>query len=302
MKLAVQASPAPRSAGRTLGCGLRRGLLLLAALLPASPGWAHEFWMLPQAFDLAAGEVATLSLAVGQDFAGEPVAFSRPLVAGLRHLARDADVDLRPLMPATGAAPILRVRLARTGTHVIALDSNPSAIELPAAKFNDYLRLEGLVSVLQARERAGTADTPGREHYRRNVKTLLQAGGSDDTFRRRTGQRLELVPLADPARLAPAQSLPLQLWFDDRPLAGALVKLWHGPAPQLLALAQVTDAQGRVSFVLPRPGTWMASVVHMIPAPGARDHDWDSYWGNLTFAVPPGAGVQAVDASAAPRR
>jgi hypothetical protein len=24
----------------------------------------------------------------------------------------------------------------------------------------------------------------------------------------------------------------------------------------------------------------------MIPASGAPDHDWDSYWGNLTFAVP----------------
>ena len=263
---------------------------------------AHEFWMLPAAFAVPPGGLASLSLSVGQDFAGDPVAFSRPLVAHLRHLARDTDADLRLLTPA-GPAAALSLRLARAGTHVIALDTQPSAIELPADKFNDYLRLEGLVAVLQARERDGTSGLPGREHYRRNVKTILQVGGaSDDTFRRRTGQRLELVPLADPTALAPGQALPLQLWFDDRPLGGALVKLWNGKTPDLLALSAVTDAQGRVALELPRAGTWMASVVHMIPTPDARDHDWDSYWGNLTFALPAPAQAQVEDVSAAPRR
>jgi hypothetical protein len=260
--------------------------LLLFAALAAGSGRAHEFWMLPDAFALPAGESTRFTLAVGQDFAGEPVPFSAPLVASLRHLSRGADVDLRLLAPAAGALA-LRLRFPRSGTHLVALDTHPSAIELPADKFNDYLRLEGLVAVLEARQRAGTSDRPGREHYRRNVKTLLRVGGEvDDMYARRTGQRLEIVPLADPAALTPRQSLPMQVWFDDRPLPGALVKLWNGPGAQLLALSAVTDAQGRVSFLLPRGGTWMASVVQMIPAPGARDHDWDSYWGNLTFALP----------------
>lgn len=261
-------------------------VLLLFAALAAGSGRAHEFWMLPDAFALPAGESTRFTLAVGQDFTGEPVPFSAPLVASLRHLSRGADVDLRLLAPAAGALA-LRLRFARAGTHLVALDTHPSAIELPADKFNDYLRQEGLVAVLQARERAGTLDRPGREHYRRNVKTLLRVGGaSDDTYGRRTGQRLEIVPLADPSALAPQQPLALQVWFDDRPLPGALVKLWSGSGAQLVALSAVSDAEGRVSFVLPRTGTWMASVVQMVPAPGARDHDWDSYWGNLTFAVP----------------
>lgn len=265
---------------------LLRCALLLFAAFAAGSGRAHEFWMLPDAFALPAGDSTRLTLAVGQDFRGEPVPFSAPLVANLRHLSRGADIDLRLLAPAAGALA-LRLRFARAGTHLVALDTHPSAIELPADKFNDYLRLEGLTAVLQARERAGTSNRPGRERYRRNVKTLLQAGGeSDDTWSRRTGQRLEIVPLADPSGLAPRQPLPLQVWFDDRALAGALVKLWNGSGAELLALSAVTDAQGRVSFALPRSGTWMASVVQMVPAPGATDHDWDSYWGNLTFAVP----------------
>jgi hypothetical protein len=30
----------------------------------------------------------------------------------------------------------------------------------------------------------------------------------------------------------------------------------------------------------------MVSVVHMIPARGVANADWDSFWGNLTFALP----------------
>jgi hypothetical protein len=279
---------------------LRVALPLLAALSAGACG-AHEFWMLPDAFALPAGASTRLTLAVGQDFAGEPVAFSRQLVADLRHLARDGDADLRLLTAGNGGALALRLRLAREGTHVIALDTRPSAIELQADKFNDYLRLEGLGAVLQARERAGAIGLPGREHYRRNVKTIVQSGGlADATFARRTGQRLELVPLANPAGVRPGEALSLQLWFDDQPLEDALVKLWNGSGADLLAPSARTDAAGKVSFILRRSGTWMASVVHMIPARDAADHDWDSYWGNLTFALP--AAAQDDAASGALRR
>lgn len=282
---------------------MRAALLGLGALACVGAG-AHEFWMLPQSFRLPAGGAATLSLSVGENFKGDPIPFSRPLVAALRHLADGSDTDLQGLAPASGSAASIRVSLPRPGTHVIALDTHPSFIELAAKEFNDYLRVEGLVGVLRAREAAGAAATPGRERYRRNVKTIVQAGErSDGTYRRRTGQRLELVPLQDPAKLRAAQPLTLQVWFDNRPLSGALVKLWHGQGPgiELITVAAVSDAQGRVTLPLAREGAWMASVVHMVPATGC-DCDWDSYWGNLTFAVPRAPVAQPGNASlGAPR-
>ncbi|MEJ5992328.1 DUF4198 domain-containing protein [Ramlibacter sp. PS3R-8] len=282
---------------------LRAAMLGLGALVCVGAG-AHEFWMLPQAFSLPAGAAATLSLSVGENFKGDPIPFSRPLVAGLRHLADGSDTDLRALAPASGSAANIRVSLARAGTHVIALDTHPSFIELPAKQFHDYLRLEGLIGVLKAREAAGATAMPGRERYRRNVKTIVQAGEqSDNTFQRRTGQRLELVPLQDPAGLRVAQPLTLQVWFDNRPLTGALVKLWHGQGPEaeLVTAEGVSDSNGQVTLPLAREGAWMASVVHMVPATGCNC-DWDSYWGNLTFAVPRAPTAQPGNASlGAPR-
>jgi uncharacterized GH25 family protein len=274
--------------------------LAAACLWLAAPALlAHEFWMLPDPPAPAAGQAVQLSLHVGEQFTGVPVAFTPELVAGFRHLRAGArtDVGVRTLPGA--ARPDVRVPLDRPGTHLLVLDTHPSFIELEAEKFNEYLRQEGLLHVLKARERAGTSAQPGRERYRRNVKALVQVGGaSDATFSQRTGQRLEIVPRADPFRLAAPAPLGFEVRFDGRPLRDALLKVWRRSGDSVTEVGAVTDRHGRASFTLPQAGTWMASVVHMVPTsePGI---DWDSYWGNLTFTLPPAPRDQG---SIAPRR
>jgi len=178
------------------------------------------------------------------------------------------------------------VTLARAGTHLLALDTHPSEIVLEAGKFHAYLHEEGLQSVIAAREAARTATTPGRERYRRHIKTLVQVGPvSDPTALARTGQLLEIVPLVDPLRRAAGKDIGFQVVFDGRPLAGALVKFWHRRGGQTLIVRTVTDPQGRVTLTPPWAGTWMASVVHMVPAKDSPNHDWDSHWGNLSFEL-----------------
>lgn len=263
-------------AAAALGCAL-------ALLLPAAVQ-AHEFWLAPDRFQLDDGATARLSLRVGENFEGEPVAFARPLIAGFRHYAGGASHDLAASVPAT-MAPAIPLAVRGSGTHVLAIDTHPSANTLDAAKFNEYLLEDGLWRVAQARELAQTSLEPGRERFRRNIKTLLQVGGaSDATWSRRTGQRLEIVPLADPFRVGTGP-LRFQVLFDGQPLSQALFKVWHGAGEERLVQQAWTDAHGEAEGSL-RPGHWMVSVVHMVPAAGAGEVDWESHWGNLTFAVP----------------
>ena len=141
-------------------------------------------------------------------------------------------------------------------------------------------------SVTTSRESSGASALPGRERYRRNIKTLISSTtGRDTTFSKRTGQRLEIVPRQDPATLNAGAALDVTVWFDGRPLKGALVKFWNRSGPELVALSARTDAAGKASMVLSQSGTWMVSVVQMVPAQGTSEFDWDSYWGNLTFEV-----------------
>ena len=265
-----------------------RALATLLFFAGASGAFAHEFWMLPDPFEAAPGSTVNLSLFVGQDFSGEQVGISAPLVADFRHYAAGAAADLKGQAPANTAVGSVAVRLARAGTHLLAMDSHPSALELPADKFKAYLELEGLQDIIDARERAGTSSLPSRERYRRNIKTLIHAGGQNDaTYSTRTGQRLEIVPLQDPAMARIGTPAGFQVYFDARPLSGALVKFWNRSGGELVALNQRTDGQGKVNIALPKAGVWMVSLVHMIATTDSTEFDWDSYWGNLTFALRP---------------
>jgi hypothetical protein len=263
-----------------------RTLVALFALSCALSVHAHEFWVTPDRFHLPQPGSATLSLAVGQAFVGERVGFSRPLLARFQHIRTGERADLRARVPPDAVAPTWRVDFARPGTHLIAITTEPSEIVLPPEKFNEYLRTEGLEAVLQERARTGRSETAGRERYRRNIKTLVQVGARGDaTFAAQTGQRLEILPRSDPTRARSGDPLAFTLLFDARPLPHALVKFWHHQGNQVEVLSATTDRDGHVAFTPTEPGTWMASVVHMIPVTDSPAHDWDSFWGNLTFAL-----------------
>ena len=261
---------------------------LLAALLLAAPMGAgsHEFWMIPQKFRVAPGETVSLTLASGEDFRGDRVRFSSSVVAGLRHYSHGQVTDLGARIPAKEELSQLPVVLREAGTHLIAFDTHPSSIVLPADKFEDYLRGEGLDFVVKRRKASGKEASAGREKFRRNIKTLIQAGGRlDETYAVRTGQRIEIVPLMNPFSRRKGDELGFQVFFDGKPLPNALMQAWHKQGSQTSIIKLKTDRRGKARATLPLPGAWMVSVVHMVPASNSPDHDWDSYWGNLTFAL-----------------
>lgn len=72
-------------------------------------------------------------------------------------------------------------------------------IQLDAGKFHHYLGEEEAWAVIAAREQAGQGGEPGREVYAKYAKAIVRSGGNDDeTYRKATGQRLEIIPLANP--------------------------------------------------------------------------------------------------------
>lgn len=256
-------------------------------MLLALPATAHEFWLQAQPYLPEAGAGAVISLKVGENFEGDPTPFVDERTVALRHYAGGTVSDLGQRLPPRTAVPRLEVPMATPGLHMVAFDSQPIEISLPADTYRAYLHDEGLDSVIEQRKAAGKDAEPGRERYRRYVKTMLRTGGtSDGTYAVSTGQLLEIMPLSDPYAAKPGGTLRFRLTFDKQPLANALVKGWHKHDGQLLIIKARTDANGEVALSLPYSGEWMVSVVHMIPARGAAKADWDSFWGNLTFSLP----------------
>ena len=288
---------------------MRRTLLL--CLLATTATLAHEFWLQPASFRVAAGAAVSLRLLVGENFTGK--AWPRP-TRRLRRFVRygpggAADsTDLRPALLADSLAPTLTC--AMPGTHLLALTSRLAYLELPAAEFTAYLREEGLGYALRQRQEAGEATTkPGREAYQRCAKALVLAtsgprlpgAAADTAFRRVLGLPLELVPEQNPYRLRPGAALTVRVLRHGQPVPGAQVQVWQVSAPDskptagpaVTHFATFSNAQGRVLLRLAGAGPYLLATVRMenaLPAltlPGSTARpDWLSTWATLTFGGP----------------
>ena len=275
---------------------IRAVILLVLFVCIATSVRAHEFWLTPVTVPLVTGDSARLSLRVGEYFEGDLVGFSALQTLDLRHYSAGANNDLRTLLPRDVAASELLVPLLTPGTHMVIFNSHPTSISLSADTFHAYLHDEGLDFVKVQREAAGVAGTPGRERYRRFVKTLIrvvpkpgaissQDNKLDTTYSSRTNQQLEIIPINNPLAMVAGDSLKVRIVFDGKPLKAALLKAWHRRGGQTLIIRARTAADGSAAFDLPYAGPWMISVVHMVPANGVSDIEWDSLWGNLSFSL-----------------
>jgi len=251
--------------------------------LCGAPLFAHDFWLEPSTFSPRLGQIVGVRLRVGQDLLGDPVARDPALVN--RFIFEDAGGP-KPLIGRDGADPAGLLRVADPGLLVIGYLSNPSPVELPAEKFNQYLKDEGLDAIAELRARRNQSAAAGRELFLRCAKSLVLSGPpSRAQADRQLGFTLELVAERNPYAIHAGEDLPVRLTYQNTPLAGALVTAINKMNPSEKQTAR-TSADGRVRFRLPRGGVWLIKAVHMIPAPAGSNADWKSFCASLTFELP----------------
>jgi hypothetical protein len=225
-----------------------------------------------------------VKLRVGQDFHGDPVPRADALIGDF--VVVDAG-GRRQVVGRDGADPAGLLRVTSPGLMVVGYHSRPSPVTLPADKFNDYLKEEGLDAVIAARVKAQASQREGREIFSRAAKSLLRSGdmtaASSD---RALGFPIELVAERNPYQMRSGDALPVRLTFKDAPLAGALVMAFNQRHPFLKKRVR-SDQDGRATFTIDEPGPWLVKAVHMVPAPAGSNADWESFWASLTFEMAP---------------
>lgn len=260
-------------------------LALLALLLSAPAVSAHDLWIEPGAYAPAPGQRVAVRLRLGQGFRGDPVPRDPKLLERFAALGAQEEAAI-PGVPNTEPAGF--VSFPSPGLRTLVYDSRREPVELDAAKFEEYLREEGLEKVISLRKERGQSAAPGREVFSRCAKALVAVGGKEAGGRgydRVAGLPLELVPEKNPYSLAGRGELPVRLLYQGKPLEGVLVMaLQKGRAGE--AVSARTDRKGRVALRLDRPGAWLVKAVHMIPAPKEAGADWESFWASLTFEIP----------------
>jgi len=252
--------------------------LLAISLLPVLR--AHDMWIEPGTFFPQPGQIVAVRLRVGENLVGDPIPRDPRLIRDF--FVSNAAGQRVPAVGKPGADPAGLFRASESGSPmVVAYHSHPSHAELPAEKFNEYLKQEGLEHALALRAGRKQSDAPAREQFTRCAKALLGSGAPD----RELGLPLELIAERPPSAWKPGQVLSVRLTHGGKPLPGALVVAMHKlHADRKMSLR--TDRNGRVQFQMPaamEPGMWMIKAVHMVPAIDGGGAEWTSYWASLTF-------------------
>jgi len=255
-------------------------LVLTATILSES----HEFWLQPKKFKYALNEEMNVSFLVGENFEGEPWDLKKNKIEKLdvSHLAKT--IDLR-LQVKPDAKEKLKYKFTEEGTYMLSMQSNNAFTESEGEKFNDYLKDVGLENVLDIRTKTNMLDQPTKEFYSCYVKLLVQTGNkTDDTFKKKTGMRIEIIPKQNPYLLKSGDYLQCLVLFNGQPCAHQMVKVWNKIGNTTFQQNNYTENDGTLKFPISSRGPWMVSTVKMIPSekPGA---DWQSFWSSLVFGI-----------------
>jgi len=274
---------------------LRHKFALLLGLLVCS--WAsfieaHDFWLQPSEYWVEPDTLDSMTLQVGHG----PFRQRSPIP--LRRITRfqaiapnGMAVDVHQELRLGQGAEDGDFRLNDPGTYVLVLQTDDGAqTHLPAIRFNDYLKVEGLTPALEQRARLQRMDADGSERYSRCAKSIVQVGqpraGLQGQVDKPVGLPLEIVPEANPYGTKRPATFPVRVLYAGHALAGALVKLTNLANDASPLEVRLTDRDGRASFTMPNAGAWLLNVIWTKPLPRSEETDFETVFSSLSFGFP----------------
>ena len=262
---------------------MKRLLALIAFACTTTATVAHEFWIQPGQFRPDNKAVLGFQIRVGDGFPGEirprdPTKLVQFFVEGPGGRADIPGVD--------GRDPAGLVRLADVGVHVACYTSNATNISLDAAKFEAYLKEEGLEEAITERAKRGESEAVGTESFRRCAKSIfvVEKTNAAEVWKKPMGMAFELIPQSDPYALVEGGTLTVQALADSKPQANALVRAQNANDLSTWVTAR-TDAQGMATITIAKNGVWLINSVNIVRQPEGSETTWLSTWASLTFEL-----------------
>ncbi len=242
--------------------------------------WGHDLYLMPQKFQAAVGESILLSAHTGDSFPQSEQGVDPQRLSSMPALPQES---WRILGKATHATVLLQA----AGGQAFAVWTKPRMLTLDAAKFEAYLKEEGLRGPLESRRGKGEGAKMGREMYAKFAKTYVVAGEHGGNFKQSLGLKIEFVPQTDPVTLKPGDELPVQVLYNGAPLADVQVELAFSASPVAKGQHSIlgrTDKAGMIQARIPAAGRARLHCVQMERV-SAATHEWESFWASFTFEV-----------------
>lgn len=256
--------------------------------MPFAPAVAHEYWIEPESYQVAADDSIQAHFKNGQEFAGITLAFFDR--SSLR-FEQMFDGQVTPITARSGDSPAVQLEaLNKDGLLVLAYETTQSKItyrEWP--KFLKFAEHKDFPDAAADHVANGWPQGNFKESYSRHVKSLVGVGtslGSDAEL----GLQTEFVALTNPYADGFDGQMSVALMYQGEPRADAQVEVFERtPDDKVNITLHRTDMQGHATIPVLAGHDYLFDAVVLRPAPASEDPGapvWETLWAALTFAVP----------------
>ena len=277
------------------------GLTGAVAMLTAAPLAAHDFWIVPDAFQVGLGGPVAVRTVTGTKFPASEFVVAADRIADARILGAAAEADeLLRDFTVSGKSLLIQHRPTTSGQRMIVAALVPTTRQMSGEGFAHYLRLEGAADLADRYAREGKLPKDSIDlQSTKYAKTLVEVGtGGSRAFARMAGHPVEFLPLTDPSGAGEGDSISIRVLWRGRPLPGIHVHAGRGPVegegPEP-ALSLTTDEAGVFRLGLTKSGLWNVRTAFAEPTSNAasKRERWEVSWATFVFSVADGSAASA---------
>lgn len=254
----------------------------------ASPLIAHEFWIEPVRYQVAAGDTMVANLRNGEKFDG----YGHPYVESTTNRF---DLFLQgtatPVNSRVGDNPALQVATKEPGLAIIVHEKKATTLRyVKWEKFQKFADHKGFENIRQQHRARGLPETGFKEAYSRFSKSLVAIGGGEGSDQP-VDTEVELVALNNPYTEDVTNGVRVVGLYRGEPVPHTQIELFEkSQAGDVTITLYKTDSNGEVILPVKSQNSYLVDMV-VLREPSAEvamklSVAWESLWASLTFLVP----------------
>jgi hypothetical protein len=262
--------------------------VLLAAGAAAVAAGQTATYLAPAQYAATVGEQVAVRVEAGDGEAVRPVPWPTERIDWLFIRAPGTQENREDVGPRDPQGNFIEVALTKPGVTLIALDTKPTETTVAGKQFKAFAR-RTLPSTAYDAAIAGIADAAQvRTRQIESAKTLVRVAdptgkpaSHSAVAQSKTGQAVEIRPLADPTMVTIGSDLPVRAYVGGSKQVG--VKVLATCVATGKTQEAIADSTGSCHFRISDPGVWRIEFHHLTSPPDDTKTDWVIYSATLTF-------------------
>lgn len=200
---------------------MRKFFYLLAFILFCS----HNLYVKMDSYFLQPNQEVTLNLYNGSFEISENI-ITRDRILDASFVAHGKRITINPDQWKDKDSTITKLNFntGKEGTYIAGVSTKAKNIALTAEKFNNYLKNDGVLDMLEKRTKDSLLDQDALESYQKHVKAIYQVGDvKTNDWNTVLGYPIEFIPKDNPYDKYIGDRLEVSLLLDGKPLSNQLV-------------------------------------------------------------------------------